>query len=388
MTTPHIGTSSVYGNQKARTAFTLDQQRQLDAGGNVAGYAVVDGHYTYVGDGVTGQDAYNRVYGTTASTSTSTSTPAGLPGKAWTGGADAMLDVVNPSGPSPQTDPEKDAAAAAKDASNRNALALIKQTLAQYGLPESLGDWAWQEIVAGKGQAEVLLDLRQRPEFKAEFPEIDARLQAGLAPLSPGEIVTYRQQARQMMRAAGMPEGLYDNKSDFTKYLTGDTSLKELGDRISIAAQALYGSPTDLAEARRLGFTDGDAVAMILNPDLAQPEVEKRWAAARLSGTGVRSGYGGLSTSEALDYATLGVTDQQAQQGFEGLQHNQELFTGLDAGEDVIGRSDQLGAALGGNAQAQARIERRAARRKAGFQGGGSFAGGQAGLTGLGGSSS
>lgn len=285
----------------------------------------------------------------------------------------------------PTVDLSAEQAAAAKAASNRNALALIQGTLREMGLPDSLADWAWSELVAGKSQAEILIALYNRDEFKAEYPEIEARRKAGLAPISPYDVIKYRQEAHQMFRNAGLPPGFFDSKDDFSRYIIGDLSLKELGDRISGAAQAYYNTaPEDREEWRRLGFGDGDGAAYWLDPDIAQPLLQKRTAAAQLSGTAVRTGFGGLSTDEALGLAELDVSSAQAEQGFGTLVRNRELFGALDAGEDQIGREEQLGAGLRGNAAAQRRIEDRAARRRARFQSGGQFAASQQGMGGLG----
>lgn len=295
--------------------------------------------------------------------------------------------VSNPTIVTPTAAPTAETAdSLAKDNANRDALALIRSTLAQYGLPDSLATWAWSEIVTGKGINEVLLDLRQRPEFKQAFPEIDARQKAGLAPLSPAEIVSYRQQARQMMKAAGLPPGFYDSNDDFAGFLTRDMSLSELSTRITDASNAAYNFPEqDKQEFYNLGFGHGDLTAMALNPDIAEPLLHKQLAAAQLSGTSVRSGYGHLTGNEALGLTEQGVSLQEAQSGFGTLTHQAELFTPLNAGETAISRDDQISAQFGGNANAQDRITRRARGRQAEFAGGGSFASSQQGIRGLGG---
>lgn len=273
----------------------------------------------------------------------------------------------------------------AKDAANRDALALIKSTLLQYGLPDTLADWAWGEIVAGKGMAEIMLDLRQRPEFKAEFPEIDELQRKGLAPMSPGDIVSYRKQAREMMRAAGLPEGFYDNKNDFTKFIVNGVSAAELGDRINLAAEAAYKAPQDVRDTlAQWGVGPGDMTAFWLNPDLAQPLLERKYAAAQLAGAATRTGFGQLAESEAIGLTQLGVTADQAQTGFGRLAESRELFNPLEGGEDVIGRSEQMDAVFRGNSTNVARIEQRRRRRQARFEAGGTFAAERTGVSGLG----
>lgn len=84
--------------------------------------------------------------------------------------------------------------------------------------------------------------------------------------------------------------------------------------------------------------------------------------------------------------ADLGISAQQAQQGFGSLVQGAQLFQSLPGmtSEGTIGRETQLAAAFGGDALAQQEIERRRRERQAAFEGGGSFAASQQGVTGLG----
>src|SRR5436190_18401227 len=116
-------------------------------------------------------------------------------------------------GSQPNTGPQVPAPAAAPAPSGskkqQDAYADLVNILGDYGLA-SLAPWAWNEIIQGASETQVLLDMRQTPEFKAAFPEIAMREKAGLPAISPGEIVSYRNSAIQLMRAAGLPKGFWD----------------------------------------------------------------------------------------------------------------------------------------------------------------------------------
>lgn len=272
---------------------------------------------------------------------------------------------------------------------DHDAWAMIRNVLAQYGLPDSLAEWAKQELIAGKGNAEILLDLRQRPEFKAEFPEIDARQKAHLAPLNPGDIIAYRQQARQIMSAAGLPAGFYDSKDDFAKFISNDVSINELNDRVNLAKQATYQADPlvlkRLQEEYGIGPGSGPLTALFLDDQKAIPLLTRDFTAAQIGGAADRTGYRNLANATAQELATQGVTEAQARQGFNDLQSKQELFGALPGtAEDTIDQQTQLGAEFAGNANAQRRIENRQRARVAEFQGGGDFAQTQGGIVGLG----
>lgn len=380
MTTPHIGTSSVYGNQRARTSFTPQQQAIMDAGGNYAGYAVVDGHFTYVGAGKTGQEAYYTVF---PEQRPAAGGPGGDKGS-WMGGPSGVIDGVTAgTPPAGVTAPVDDSDTKAR---RGDAFATVSQILADYGL-ESLSGTVQQWVQQDLSPSEILLKLRDTPEFKTQFPEIDMRKKAGLPAMGPGEIISYRRRAAEMFRAAGLPQGFHDDNSDYAKYISGDVSLAELGDRISLAAQAAFKAPQDVRDALAdWGVGPGDLVAYWLNPDLAQPILERKFAAAQLSGAAKRTGFGGLAENTAIDLAQKGVTADEAQTGFAQLTAASELMNplaGAGASEDVITRQEQIAGRFGGDTAQARRIERRRQQRQATFDDGGGFATGQGGVSGL-----
>jgi hypothetical protein len=287
-----------------------------------------------------------------------------------------------PAGPSPAPafDPEADA----RDRQRRDAFARLNATLDDYGLG-SLGKTVQAWLIEGLSEAEIVQRMRDTKEFKTRFAGIEARRKAGLPAISPGEYVAYERNAAQLMRAAGLPQGFYDSPEDFTNLLTKDVSIAELGDRVTLAANAAFKMPKEDRDALAAwGLGPGDLTAFWLNPDKAQPLLERKYAAAQLAGSARRTSWGILDESNATRLAGLGVTAPQAEEGFGKLVESRELFTALDRGEDKIGRKEQLSAAFEGNAKAQRRIEQRARRRAAAFQGGGGFAATQQGLVGLG----
>ena len=267
---------------------------------------------------------------------------------------------------------------------NRDSYARLKAVLDDFGLG-SLGGSIQQWLVEGLSEAEISQRLRDTPEYQRRFPALEERRSRGLAPLSPAEYVAYEKQARQLFRAAGLPQGFYDSNEDFTKFLSGDVSLAELGDRVGLASSAAFNADSSVLSAlASFGVTGGDLTAFFLDPDAAQPLLERKYNAARISATGNRAGFGYLTEQESTSLLQMGVTEGQAQQGLGELAQSKELFTALDGGEDTIGRDEQLDATFRGNANARRRIQNRTARRRAVFEQGGGFAAGQGGISGLG----
>lgn len=284
------------------------------------------------------------------------------------------------------------------DEFNASGAASIKNILVQYGLDELVplvDGWVRQ----GLSWAEIEVQLRDPSTaagkvFDRLIPEVRLRREAGLTPMSVAQIIGYRQNAREVLRAAGLPEGFYDSPEDMRDLIVNDVSLQELQNRVrefedfgaQIAAGA--GGELDLFE-RAYGVkpTAAQLAALVLDPDKALPGLKRQFAAVRLDVSAGRAGFGDLSQGEAERLADVGVDPGQAVAGFGVLADSKELFgalPGQEGSEDTIGRSDQLGAVFAGDARSRGRIEAQARRRKAQFEGGGGFASDNSGFAGIG----
>lgn len=373
------------------TQFSLADQALLRTGAQVGNYMILNGHVmdlrTDAGKTLMAQRTTNTAAATapvTAPTGTAPASPA-PPKGAW-------MDPTQVAG-LPTPDPAALAAQDQTDAANRNALASIKAVLAIYGL-EGLAGWAWNEIVAGRSEAEVLIDMRDPSTeggkaFYNRFPGIKARMDAGLPPLSPAEYVAYEDQAYKLMRAAGMPKGMFDTREDFTDLITKNVGLPELNDRINIYKNATY-SMTPQEQARlshEFGLAPGSGAlaAYFMDPDKALPLLQRDYDAARVGGAADMAGYQGLSDETARSLASAGVSADAARKGFGDLLREDELFHRLpgQVGRD-FSQQDQLGAQFLGDAPTQMALERVARERVATFSGGGGFDSTREGVGGLG----
>ncbi len=265
---------------------------------------------------------------------------------------------------------------------------VVKQFLDQYGLG-GLTNWAWEQYTGAGGGSVGLQVVQQElpstPQFKSRFPAYDKLAKEGRA-MSPAEMVAYENTAKQMFHAAGLPAGFYDTPDDLAKFMVNDVSVAELEQRVQTAQKATFNTSPETRQflAQNYGVDSGHLTAYWLDPTVAQPLLENRFAAAQIAGQAATTGYGTLGKSAAEQLASQGVTDQQAQEGFSQLGKEQGLFQAQVSGEDVIDSGAQLAAQFGGNANAQRRIEQRAAGRKAQFAGASGFGTSQQGVTGLG----
>jgi hypothetical protein len=399
---------------RAFSSFDKKTQAALRAGQTITGgdgrkFVLIDGHATAVGS-----DSYTRgmaareegrespsVEQSEPSTATdprplapgaTPPPPVGGGGTSGSGsGSDGLLNFLQ------NQDAEAKAAKAQADAlAKQNAGDYLQGVLDQYGLG-SLKDFAWSEIQNGRTSAEVLNDIRQTPQFKDRFPAIIQREQynlthpgANLPPLSPGEYVSYENSYKQLLRNAGLPQGFMDDPKTVTNLLANDVSVAEMTNRVEQARVATYDLPPEalarLQQIHGIGPGSGALTALMLDPTQAEPLLKRDLLAAQIGGQADRTGYLGLNNTTAQVLAQNGVTAQQAQSGFNSLQHDQPLFNALPGTQERdITQPEQLAAQFDQNAEDQRLIDQRRNSRLSQFadQGSGSYAGTQQGLTGL-----
>lgn len=268
----------------------------------------------------------------------------------------------------------------------QDAWAYIRNLLDSYGLPESLADWAWDQIIGGVSAEQIALDLQDRPEFQARFPAIAERRAKGLPAISPAEYVAYERTAAQIMRAAGLPPGFYDDPTDFAGFIARDVSIAELNDRVNEGYQRVVNAPPEVRDAFSEFFGvqgDGALAAFMLDPDRAAPTLKRMVTQADIAGRARDAGGLNVSLERAGELADIGITGLQAQQAAANVAERAALFAEtVGDREDLTGEREGLDYALGvGDASA---VDRRQRSRVAAFRGGGGAAAGQAGVAGLG----
>jgi hypothetical protein len=217
------------------------------------------------------------------------------------------------------------AAAAANQAERVSAFNILKEQFSQYGLG-SLVDGIKNLLTDGTPTSEFSLRLRQTPEYKTRFAANDARINAGLAALSPAEYVAMEDQYQNLMRNYGLPASYYSKDTTgkqvgFEKLLANDVSASELEDRIATAQQRVLNTNPEVLKALRQFYPDlgnADILAYTLDPQNALANIKRKVTAAEIGGAALAQGLqanGG--TAESL--AGQGITKAQAQQGYTNV---------------------------------------------------------------------
>lgn len=228
--------------------------------------------------------------------------------------------------------------------------------------------------------------LQTTPQFKAAFPEIEARRKAGYDPKTVGEIISYRSQAKALARDYGLPAGFLSSQM-ITDLFANDVSPDELNARIIQGFNAVNNAPQEVRDTlfNYYGIDQGHLAAFFLDPTAGEANIQKAVASTMIGTAGQRVGFG-LSREEAEMLAGGKVSAEQAATGLSQLVEAKELFGALpgEAATADITREAQLGTLTAPTGVTAQELEKRGRQRRARFGGGGGYAESQQGVTGLG----
>lgn len=252
----------------------------------------------------------------------------------------------------------------------------LTSVLKRYGL-ESLTDWASQALIKGYSQEQILLEMWDRPEFQTRFAGIFQRERDGWPPVSVEEYLSYESTAQ----ALAATWNLALSKQEVDNLIGNNVSATELENRFQIAATAVYDSDAETRnELSRLFNIDiGGQMRYFMDPKAELGTLQQQYRMGEIAGAALRSGYGQITREQAARLQSAGLERNSALTAFGQLTSMAELFSPLDFGEGILDEDTQIEFAAGSATAAQA-IERRAERRTAEFEGGGSYASGDTGF--------
>ena len=212
-----------------------------------------------------------------------------------------------------------------KTADRRSAFALLREEFDRYGLGDLVGDI--QGLAEeGISPAEFTLRLRQTQPYRERFGANQQRINSGLRALSEAEYIGLEDQYQNIMRQYGLPASFYARgergiQPEFQKFIAGDVSPAELEDRVQLAATRVQNAaPEILSTLERFypGINKGNLLAYTLDPQRALPEIQRQIQSAEIGAAGQVAGLS-VGQQRAEELARRGVTQQQAQQGYQAI---------------------------------------------------------------------
>lgn len=208
----------------------------------------------------------------------------------------------------------------------KSAFSILKEEFDRYGLGDLVGD-VEQLAKEGLSAAEYSLELRKKPAYTQRFQANQTRVNNGLRALSEAEYVSLEDQYQQVMRQYGLPQSFYSTgkmgrQPELEKFIAGDVSPVELEDRVQIAVDRVKNAAPEVIDALTTyyggpgGITESNLVSYVLDPERALPEIKRKVAAAEIGAAGRVAGLG-VAGARAEELAMRGVTQAQAQQGYQ-----------------------------------------------------------------------
>jgi len=212
-------------------------------------------------------------------------------------------------------------------------------------LIDSLAKFLESQIMADIPLDEIEINLRNLQIYKDRFKGNEALKSAGLAPLSEAEYLSQERTYLEVMRSYGL--GGLANRDNFAKMIGGSVSPAELQDRIvnvydriNNADEALKNELQTLK--RSFGVNESDWVsALLLGPegaDSLKKKISQAEIRAEATVRGIRSELGDIELQR------LGITRQQAAQGFEAVKNMAGTLDKLAGiyGESTTGLQKEL----------------------------------------------
>ncbi len=235
------------------------------------------------------------------------------------------------------------------------------------------GGWLWNQIQSGiDTDTELMPRLEQTDVYRDRFSVIveqQRRAAAGepVTVMTPGDVLDYERQARQLMSAAGMPKWFYDEPKDFSKLMLADISPKELQDRIGQAYDYVLSAPPEV----RAAFTDfygvgkGDAAlaAWALDPERTVRDIGKATRTAYAAGMATRFDIG-IDRATAERIADLPLTEEGISSGLQQVAGQESLFEeGIGEAADIT-VGDGIEAVFENDPEANKKLARRVGERR------------------------
>jgi hypothetical protein len=212
--------------------------------------------------------------------------------------------------------------------SNRNAREFLLGSLRQYfSRPEDAGFLKDLEkiidgyLVEEYDEDTISVLLLQSEPYKQRFKGNEERVKAGLSPLSPKDYIDAEAEYNNILKRFNL-SGLA-TRDTFTSLISGQVSAAELTDRVvNVYDRIRNADPALRAEIDRVEklsrgqLSDADFAKALLTGETGANELKRKISVAEISAEARQRN---LSVGRAQELQQLGVTREDARQGFEAI---------------------------------------------------------------------
>lgn len=266
-----------------------------------------------------------------------------------------------------------DAFEASMSGDQRDVFDTLGKLFSSYGL-DSLVPEVAKMAMENQSAETIAVGLRLTPAYKQRFSANEARIKAGLPVLTEAQYLSTEASYRQVMSAAGLPPGFYDQPSDFTNWIANNVSPTEIQDRITAASDLIHSVDPNVKNQFDQWYSHGDMVAYALDPTRSTALLKQQENAAKVAGTGVTQGVN-INQGLAERIGGQDLSDSQIQQGIGQVGVSAQNATNLNAiyGQNVT-TDDLTKSTFLNDAESTKKINRLASQERASFSGSGGAA--------------
>jgi hypothetical protein len=211
-----------------------------------------------------------------------------------------------------------------------NAYNEVKRYLTDFKL-DSLIEPLWKYVIdtGVNNDDQLWLWIQDRPEFHTRFPAFKKLQEQGRA-ISPASYIEAEKAYERVMRAANIPATFFDKADDFTDLIVADVSPAEFQSRVEQGYKRVAQSGDLIRNAFKSYFgVEGDAAlaAFFIDPERSAPALERAVKSAEIQAAALAT-ESSVNLSYASKLADMGVSYEQAMQGFQRLNTMRSLFAG------------------------------------------------------------
>lgn len=203
--------------------------------------------------------------------------------------------------------------------SNEDVRDLLAGFLSENELPSSLLAFITDALGQKKSYARIVAELRETPEYKTAYPEMELRQAAGFDRMSEAEIRAYRGEAR---RLATEYLGVNNLSNQEVATLIGkNKSLREWEHDLQTYRELeRWGPAVKFTLAQELGYVPEDELVFrFLHADIATPDLDRAYSRALTRAQPAMLGLGIRPEEEARILEQYGISPEQAFKGYQGI---------------------------------------------------------------------
>lgn len=205
----------------------------------------------------------------------------------------------------------------------KSAFDILADIFRSYGMEISADlDTILRDMLTGGYEASdinlFMPEIQKTTSFKKRFPGFDARVSNGYNAIDIPTYLQLENQYHRILQQAGLPEGFYDDPSDFGQWIANNVSVDEVAERTTLAVRTAQSiDPTMRSMLTQFyGLTTGDLAAYFLDQSRALPTIERQYNSAQVATWAKRAGFEVTDISRFEDLTDKGVTGEQAAQAY------------------------------------------------------------------------